>query len=167
MNIKPWFCFLILCIGIGSGINGQCVSHQVLTPAGAVVVEGNYHLSETIGEAAVVLFAGTDYDLTQGFQQPHMRILFPEMPDGLSVNVYPNPVTDELKIQICPGEKPGFILELFSLDGRKLIREAIDADGLRMVYQRLDVSHLQRATYIVRIYSVDRNVDRRFLIEKM
>ena len=52
-----------------------------------------------MGETAVEIIGSSDFILTQGFQQPGMKISSEIKPEGNGVEVYPNPATDYINIK--------------------------------------------------------------------
>jgi len=50
-----------------------------------VIYTEGYHYSQTIGESAIELLTTSDYDLTQGFQQPRLKMLPGKMPPGAGI----------------------------------------------------------------------------------
>jgi hypothetical protein len=145
----------------------QHLSHQVLVPAAGVILSGGYDYSQTIGESAVEL-AGSDYYLlTQGFQQPKMKLAVVNILNGNGVKVYPNPVVDFVDVELW-GENPrDFRVSVININGTIVHSE--DLKFLQNFWHVLEipVSGLVRGFYIVRVLSKDGVIYRTFKIEKM
>jgi hypothetical protein len=101
----------------------QDLSHQVLVPVAGIAYSSGLSYSQTIGETAVVIINSYDYVLTQGFQQPLVKISKSLPPPGNGVKVYPNPVTDILNIEFFGQKDRTFRIELVTISGIKVMSE--------------------------------------------
>ncbi len=60
--------------GFGGNLFSQQLSHQVLVPAAGVASNGTLSYSQSVGETAVEIITGSGFILTQGFQQPAIKL---------------------------------------------------------------------------------------------
>ncbi len=148
-------------------LSAQEISHVVLVPAAGVVTAGSVDLSQTIGETAVILFTGTDYDLTQGFQQP--RIIFTDgpQPQGKGANVYPNPVSDILTIEVFGNTGMTFDISIVNMYGSVIYTTSLEFNDSFWYKLQHPVDDLASGLYMVKVASRDRLVKRIFKIEKL
>lgn len=118
---------LILLLNV-SVTQAQSVSPQVFASQGNHYQDANFSVSYTIGEmAAVNTISGNGYIFTQGFHQPDkfsIVTFIPNIEANWSSSTFPNPVSNELNLNIRT-EKPlqlsiqlvdaaGRLVELFS-----------------------------------------------------
>jgi len=148
----------------------QQLSHQVLVPLAGVIPDQKsiYSYSQTVGETAVQIVSCEVYIFTQGFQQPRIKVSPEDPPEGNGVEVFPNPVTDELKIKLYGETARTFRIEFINITGtiiftdKKVFYDQFFYDG-----PGYDVSGLIRGFYLMRIYSEDGVINRIFKIEKI
>ncbi len=157
------YIFLISC-GI---INAQELSHQVLVPLALVRDQGEINISQTGGEAMVEFIHCTRYDLTQGFQQPRVKIVDPIPPMGNGVKVFPNPVRQDLTIEMFGETSAEYDVTIFGIEGSVFYRNSYACEGNFWHTITIDVSKYQRGLYFVRVESKDSHISRLFKIEKM
>lgn len=161
---------LIVALGlifIMSDAISQQVSHQVMVPAAGVVVGGGKHYTHTIGEPAIVLLASENYLLTQGFQQPGVKLQTGTKPDGNGVNAYPNPMVDVLWLELFGDNSRDFIISIINIYGTELYREELSFTGKFWYKDFRSVSELKPGLYFVRFISKDGAINRAIKVEKM
>ena len=159
---------ILLCLLPLFLLTGQDISHEVLVPVASVVKVGNYYLSQTIGEPVVDYLRTDSYDLTQGFQQPGISIIDDiEPPAGSGVNVYPNPVVSDLKIELFGTSSKNFDVVIFSINGTIFFRKTYICEGHYWRVETINMQDFKRGMYFVRIRSIDDQIVRLFKIEKM
>lgn len=145
----------------------QQLSHQVLVPVAGVSSNSTISYSHTIGETAVEILSSTDCTFTQGFQQPCMKFVKEIPPAGNGVKVYPNPVTDILKIELFGETARTFKIELITISGTIVRTEKIIFSANFWNLQEFNVESLSKGLYFVRIISDDGVINRTFKIDKM
>src|SRR5450759_966894 len=96
-NIR--YLLLIVLLGLGDNLFSQQLTQQVLVPVAGIASTSSVSFSQTIGEAAVELVSSSDFILTQGFQQPGVKLVWEPPHVGNGFNVYPNPATDHITIK--------------------------------------------------------------------
>lgn len=118
MILKFYLSFLFLLILALQVLKAQ----QVISSASASAVGSGVQLSWTAGEPVIETFSGTGIILTQGFHQGKLGVTAIDdvAVTGIKISVFPNPVTQDLKLEITgiPSEKVDY--KLFDLDGRLL-----------------------------------------------
>jgi hypothetical protein len=100
---------------------------QQLTPA-VIVNSGDYFentnrsFSWSLGELAIETFSANSLILTQGFQQPLIKVTsikdFHE--EGITISVYPNPTTAFIHVEIKNQDGRNIIIEITDETGRIL-----------------------------------------------
>jgi len=145
----------------------QQLSHQVLVPLAGVANGGGISYSQTVGETAVVVVGCYDYVLTQGFQQPSVKIKSEVRPDGTGVKVYPNPVTDFVTIEMYGERAKTIRIDIINITGRIVYSDTKIFDADFWYKDRHNVEDLLRGLYLVRVSANDGMLDRVFKIEKL
>jgi hypothetical protein len=151
----------------GTSCLAQQLTNQVLLPCAGLATAGVLEYSQSIGETAVELFAGSGFILTQGFQQPLYKIPDSIVPDGTGVEVYPNPATDFVNVKLFGDKGRKIRIEVIAFNGT--IRSTMNLDFLTNYYivQQIEFAKLNIGFYFVRISSDDGIINRIFKIEKM
>ena len=139
----------IACI-IGVYTYGQSVSSSVIATAGESVENGSVNVSWTLGEIAVETIEGTNVTLTQGFQQGYFEVV--SIGDPLSnefeLNVYPNPATEFIWIDLKSNEVISSIIEIYNMDGKLVYNEKWEfGNGPNQIM----INELNASQYILRI----------------
>ena len=158
---------LVLIFVTGTNLSAQHLSQQVLVPAAGVVSSGNIYYSQTIGETATEIINNFDFVLTQGFQQPGIKISDEPVNLGTGVNVYPNPVTDYIKIKLFGDIPRKFTIELISITGTIIKTATLEFYYNYNYIQQMETNDLKRGLYFVRVTSSDKMIQRTFKIQKM
>ena len=159
---------VLILLLLSSWANGfsQQLSQQVLVPAAGLATNGLINYSQTVGETAVeTISAG--FILTQGFQQPGIKISSDITPEGTGVDVYPNPATDFINIKLYGDVARNFRIEIINISGTIVSSTKMDFITKYYYIQQIDVSRLSLGFYFVRVSSDDAIIKRIFKIEKM
>ncbi len=155
---------LILLLFFGGRGEAQQLSHQVLVPAAGVVLTTGVSLSHTIGEPSVVLLSSGFNDLTQGFQQPLIKLNPVVPPQGTGVEAYPVPASDFLYIKLY-GEVPReFSITLLNSSGQTLYTTDIAFTDSYYYIHEIPVGSFSPGFYVVRVRCGDGVIDRTFKI---
>jgi hypothetical protein len=148
--------------------NSQHLSHQVMVPAAGVIAINGVNYSQTIGETAVEIISAYDRTLTQGFQQPRMirdDTLIP--PEGTGVKVYPNPVSEYVKIELFGESARELSIMIININGTIVYSDQINFSSYYWHIEEVPVSSFIRGLYFVRVTSRDGIINRTFKIDKM
>jgi hypothetical protein len=147
------------------GVNGQHLSHQVLTPAGGLAIcSGSIYVSQTVGETAVLLFTGNNRDLTQGFQQPRVRLIPLDQPPGTGVKVYPNPAVECLNIEIFSEGERSYSVTMYNMSGMVIYSQELNFSDSHWHVHNVQVREMVKGLYIVRVRCKDGRTDRTFRV---
>lgn len=95
-------------------------------------------------------FAGTSAILTQGFHQSKLLVtaVKPLVYPGISLEVFPNPVTSALQLQVKGEEIPELMVRLFDMNGRVVHVEAVKAmPGM------ISMEKFTPGKYLLKVYS--------------
>jgi hypothetical protein len=98
-------------------------SQQVISAGGASATSTTAQLSWTIGEPVIETYTGTGIVLTQGFHQSRLVVTAAgqiSLP-GILLSVYPNPVTDDLLLNITGDRVDNFGYSLYDFSGKILL----------------------------------------------
>lgn len=122
-KVSPLLIAAIFAIQTLTAQNVQ-LSPTVISSAGNYSEAGNISLSWTLGEVAVSTLQQGDVILTQGFQQPFLKdVGFKLNPIDWKIIAYPNPVTDELRIQFDLMDTKDFIVEIQDVTGKLISQQ--------------------------------------------
>lgn len=117
------------------------------------VGDKNYLLQQSFGQSSP---AGSvfesDFVARQGFIQPYLLAKLSRKPDKIGLGVYPNPVIDELHIDL---EKPytgSMHVTLYDYRGRLVDKQSYKEQQ----YVIFDVRHHAQGTYFLRVKVGDR-----------
>ena len=124
LSIRPAFVFLLF---LYSATSYAQLPLQVLGPAGMEAVQSNYDLSWTFGEPFTFTYPQSFVILTQGYQQPELKVVAIDENESSGIQVYPNPVEQDLTITSAGGGEytlystAGQLLEKGILEPRSLV----------------------------------------------
>lgn len=145
----------------------QELSHQVMVPAAGIMSTSTLDLSQTVGETAIEVFADNDFIITQGFQQPRIILLPGTKPEGTGVKVYPNPVDDNLTVELFGETGRSFTVSVVNIYGAVVYSVELNFIGPYWYKLQQPVGDLAPGLYLVKVKSRDRVVNRTIKIEKM
>jgi hypothetical protein len=159
---------LIFClVFFTADVFSQGLSHQVMAPAANISAGRGVNYSQTIGETAVEITGAYDRILTQGFQQPRIKMMLGTPPTGTGVKVYPNPVVYTVNIELFGSADRSFIISIININGTVVFTDEVRFSGSYWEIIEIPVSGLARGFYFVRILSNDGAINRSFKMEKM
>jgi len=114
--------FVFIACLVVSYANGQSVSSSVVATAGNSVETADLNVSWTVGEVAVETLGteGQTVVLTQGFQQGYFEItsIGDPLNSEFNINVYPNPASDFIWIDLKSENKIDAIVEIYNMEGK-------------------------------------------------
>jgi hypothetical protein len=126
----------------------QTVSRNVIASAGNSVTVNGYTISSTIGQIPFQTMSDDAYSLTQGFEQPNIKL---HIPVGEFVQVFPNPVMDNLYLIFSLNVQKDFIISIFSLNGSEI--QTIQACKVQNgVPYSINFSLFPNGMYLLHIY---------------
>jgi hypothetical protein len=145
----------------------QTLSNQVIVPFAELSADSKISCSQTVGETAVVIFNGFDHVLTQGFQQPPIKISDQEIPDGIGVKVFPNPVSEYVNIELWGESAMIFNIDIINVTGNIVFSETKSFTEKFWYREPQNVENLISGFYLVRITCKNPIMNRSFKIEKI
>jgi len=128
--------------------SGYLPAQQVISSAGASATGTNVQLSWNIGEPVIETFTGTSAILTQGLLQTKLEITAVDPLDypGLTLMVYPNPVSSSLRIDI-QGELPkNLCFRLFDLNGKQILIRQVET-----LPELINMGNFAQGTYLLKV----------------
>jgi len=143
--IKNIFLVWILVLCAFSG-QGQKLTPQVVASAGNVSKAGGFSIEWTLGELVTERLTNGNSKLTQGFHQGNLVISSVSNPTLEGINIYPNPVSDELVVENNSGKEVQF--DLFDLNGR-----LVETQKLAFGQHKAQMHSLANGSYIIQISS--------------
>jgi hypothetical protein len=159
--------FILLLLFSCTTAFSQQLSNQVLVPAAGLATVGVVTYSQTVGETAVEIMSNAGFELTQGFQQPSIKIPADVIPEGTGVDVYPNPATDFINVKLFGEEARKFRVDLINVTGMIVNSTTLNFIAKYYYIQQIEVTSLKYGFYFVRVTSDDGKIHRVFKIEKM
>lgn len=112
------------------------------------VGDKNYLLQQSFGQASP---AGTifesDFVARQGFIQPYLLAKLSQRPDPFGLGIYPNPVVDELHIDLDEPYEGNMYITLYDYRGRLVDKQSYKEQQFVV----LDVRHHAQGTYFLRV----------------
>ena len=100
----------------------QELSSQVLVPLASVVYDWKGSYSQTVGEPVIEMVRYFDNVLTQGFQQPSVKVPKYDTIDGTGIKIYPNPVTDYMIIELYGERAKTILIEIYKFHRKNCIQ---------------------------------------------
>jgi hypothetical protein len=161
------FLLLLLLLGSGKNLFSQQLSHQVLVPVAGVMLAGSINYSQTIGETAIEIISSSGFEFTQGFQQPRITFIPNIIPPGNGVDVYPNPAIDNVTVKLFGETSRDLRIDLLTVAGMVAISEKVSFTDKYYLEKVINIGHLNKGIYFIRIFSTDKIINRTFKIEKM
>lgn len=150
-------------------LNAQSIERQVIGSTGGYASANGVSVSFTVGEPVIETAVSGSVTLTQGFQQPDDITVGIDDVKSVSVNytVFPNPTEDLINIELMSDVPANVKLSLYDLNGRKVdaLDHIIEVNGT--VNERMDLSQLAPAQYILMMSDVEGQVLKTFKVQKV
>lgn len=122
----------------------------------------NGSLEWSLGEIMIETYVQPAGFLTQGFQQP-TKVIVTDTESSIEPDflAYPNPVREILSVEIV--QSGTYLLELFNLQGQKMIGEEITVRSSGSSYE-INMEFLRAAMYLLKVTNISSN---KILIKKI
>ncbi len=150
--MKHLFTTAFLLAGVMLSAQTQ-IERQVIASQGASERTERIRLDWTLGEAAVATLYTPSGLITEGFQQPVLRVeaVMPLAPAAVThdIRVAPNPTSSRLAVQIPGTIKQELVWELFDLHGKSLQRRILPEPS----DSEIDMSSYPDGMYLLRFSS--------------
>jgi len=153
----------VLILGVGFLLPFAGNAQQVVASAGSHGTGTNVQLSWTVGETVIETFTGSSAILTQGFHQSKLLVtaLDPLLLPGLTLTVYPNPVSETLLLDF-QGEIPqGISYHLYDIGG-KVIRSGV----VNQFPGKIGMEQCTPGTYLLKVLKNEQTPLKTFRIVK-
>ncbi len=154
--------FTILALSLcGFGMGAQSTSPQVISSLGGDYANATAQMGQTVGETSIQTESNGSNVLTQGFHQTRLQVIsLDENFEGLSLAVFPNPVSDFLKVK-TEGLETATEAQLLAMDGRLILRSEIEQNDETLI----DMTAFADGTYQI-IFNQNGEAVKRFSIIK-
>ncbi len=143
-NARVFIC-LLLVFGM-AGLKAQ----EAIPATGGEATGAGGTASYTVGQLFYVTMKGTDGTITQGVQQPYEIMDMPGVstPRGISLQciLFPNPVSEYVKLRVDNYPLSGLSYQLYNLQG-----ELLDSRDISGNETHIRMAHLGASTYVIRI----------------
>lgn len=150
--------FLILS---GIVLNAQEIRKTTVASAGKALTTSAYRIDFTIGEPIVGLVTN-ESSIDQGFWASGLVVAPISTEKELEgIKIYPNPVETELNILV--NNNPVYAITIFGVDGKRTLKKKVDAT---QVVHKINLSHLSKGIYVLRLYVEDTDEAKLFKIIK-
>ena len=150
MKTKFLFITLMALFGLSHAAFGQSLERNVIASSGRSCSGVNINIDYTIGETLVQTYTGGSTILTQGFHQPATgNVSIEEVTDVISSNVFPNPFTDVVQLELNINQPASVELKLSDITGRILnVANAVDYNQGRQILL-LTTANLASGSYLL------------------
>lgn len=116
-------------------------SQQVVATSGTDFSNGSAQISYTLGETVTFTGVSPNTALTQGFQQPSVKVTGVSEVLSPEIKVYPNPTTTVINIEIATSGT----YQLYDLNGKLVSEGELSAKSV------IDMSSYATATYMLNV----------------
>ena len=128
------------------------LQRQLISTSGGSASHGTVHIQHSVGETIIETLSTNYLTITQGFQQPDLRLggqVLQVEKDYLKslLRVYPNPTAGSITAKL-PEMNQIASLEVVNSKGQVLMTEMIQR-GVRSIY--LDLGYLPNGLYVIRL----------------
>jgi hypothetical protein len=165
--VKIRFVFISFLILVALNVSSQSLTRSVICVTGNSSLENNGLFTYSAGEAISGSLSYLSNGLTQGFQQPSLLFFrdYGTSQDINAVEIYPNPVIDDLTVLFNIRTSKVFNVEVYS--GRGTLYISVQFNVYESGWKEVKMGNIPAGLYLLHIYSTDKLIDRVFKIEKM
>lgn len=162
----------LLIIVLPGIVVAQSSDRFVIAPDGGSARTNHMVLDWTLGEPVSETGFTNDHMFTQGFQQPVVKVLQPQVDELISsrsfipleITLVPNPVNSTLTLSISEPVQSEMDMFISDGTGKTIISKKIAANSATF---SVDVSDLTPGLYILRLYGADKTIREVFKISKI
>lgn len=154
---------LLVCLSLflTTFLSAQTADKTIIANAGNSVVTAEASISFTIGEPVVGLVSNEN-SISQGFWVGSLQVEPITVENELDgILIFPNPVENQLNI--FTNSNPIYAITLFAVDGRRILKKKVDVSLLE---HHIDLSHLSKGMYVLRLLIEDSDEAKLFKIIK-
>ncbi len=134
------FLLLLVIIVFQIIITKQSNAQTVLAPAGHYHESEQMSMSWTLGETIIATFVSADIVLTQGFQQPVLKVsTIAKEPDlDFQITAFPNPTRGHTNISTNQLQAESLTYRVYDLQGRFIIGNPLEGSHTRIAFYDYD-----------------------------
>ncbi|MFT5778146.1 MAG: hypothetical protein ACI837_001102 [Crocinitomicaceae bacterium] len=152
---------LIGFIGLTVTVNAQSVSRDVISSSGSHFENATMQMSWTLGETITETVTNGSNTLTQGFHQTFLSsVALHELDESIVFSAFPNPVLNQLNIEISDAEL-GSTIQLVDSRGSIILVQELHATSTIV-----DFSKYSMGTYYLHLVNLSKAVSKTFKIQK-
>lgn len=130
----------------------QSVTPEVMASAGEHFDNGTTQLSWTLGEVMIDTYDNGSNILTQGFHQTNLTVTaIDEAVSDIRLNLYPNPTSEFLNIELGNNEKD-INIQMYDMSGKLMHKDVINAYDTKYV---LPMQSVATGKYLIQMQSED------------
>ncbi|PLW92827.1 MAG: hypothetical protein C0592_08785 [Marinilabiliales bacterium] len=115
----------LLFMGVTVFLSAQSIQNDVVSSAGASGSSATMKIDYTVGEPVIELRQATTISASQGFHQPGLYVTAIDNPELEGIQCYPNPVDENLIVDIPASYTSSFVYTIYDLNGRVMVSETI------------------------------------------
>lgn len=135
----------------------QSISNEVISSTGETQSNAAVSIDFSVGELAIETISNSSNTLTQGFHQTQfLYISLTEISEPINVISYPNPVVNELIVEI-PNNSQTMDLIIYSMEG-KIIDSFTIRETLKISFSKFTpgtyVISLKNSTELIKSYKI-------------
>lgn len=146
---------------IAACLSAQTMAKNTVSNAGVEMSNVEYSVSFTIGEPIVGLISNNE-SIDQGFWAGSLFVEpITHEKELAGIMVYPNPMINELNIQT--NNHVVFGITMFALNGKMALKQKVESTLLE---HKIDVSHLARGMYVLRLSIENQKEEKLFKVIK-
>ncbi len=134
--------------------------NRVVASGGDYTAGTNYRLTYTVGELIVKKMTSSGINLTTGFQQTwNLSVGIDDTQEYQGINVFPNPVSDFIRLDLRSTEHNEIFVEILSITGT--IVKTLKFEGpFNGRIEEIDMSGIKSGLYLMRVSSGNRKFNR-------
>lgn len=142
-------------------LSAQTMAKNTVSNAGIEMSNPEYTVSFTIGEPIIGLISNNE-SIDQGFWAGSLFVepITPKEELG-GIVIYPNPMINELNIQT--NNNPIFGVTMFAVNGKMALKQKVEST---QVEHKIDVSHLAKGMYVLRLSVEESQEEKLFKVIK-
>jgi Secretion system C-terminal sorting domain len=147
-------------------VYSQTIGPEVISTAGKTFQTSEFQVEWTLGESLTATLQNSDHQITQGFHQPvYLVSSIDELPADLGqINVFPNPVSDQLNLSLSFDRDRKIQVELFDAQAKLLWNERFRGEQFT---ERHSTSDLPAGIYYLHVIIDETPYSKIFKIQKL
>jgi hypothetical protein len=113
-------------------VNSQSIEKHTFANSGELISNATIKLNFTIGEPIIGPISNSNNEVSQGFWNSVTSITLSEndfLQDNLTINVYPNPVTNYVNIKFNASVLQSYHVSIFDVNGRILKKQKLSINS--------------------------------------